>query len=50
MESNLVGVLLAVISRYQEEFIAAHRAELAPLERWLDTVRLNAGVVVAEHE
>lgn len=42
VESNLLGVLVAVIARYQEEFIAAHRDELAPLKRWLDMVQLRA--------
>jgi len=41
-------VLATVISRCQEEFIAAHRDALAPLMWWLDTVQLRAALVVAE--
>lgn len=48
IETNLVGVWVAVMSEYQQQHIQEHWEELQQLRRWLDNVDENSTQVLAD--
>jgi hypothetical protein len=50
IETNLIGVWVAVESEYQEQHIQQRWDELQELKRWLDAVYRNSARVLAEAE